>query len=104
MHLILSMSWNRANRREAQLSIENVMSASFYQTENNSYRVQASYFGGRPYVGLGKFYYQPDIGKWLPSKQHFNMPLEAWNFFVTRFDTISAKVNKLGLSGMITPV
>ena len=61
---------------------EDFKSIIFSECQPASYRLQVAKKDGAPHIGICRFWWQPDIQKYIPTKTQINMPLDVWCQFL----------------------
>lgn len=59
--------------------VKDIASFELSSIGRTAFRLEVKNFNGSPYVGLGQYFYQQDLNKWLPTKKQFYMPAVVWN-------------------------
>ena len=57
--------------------------------KGTQYRVQISAFNDLPYVGITKFWFQPELKRWLPTKKNIYMSPVVWRDILVRSHAIT---------------
>ncbi len=59
-----------------------------------AFRLEVKDFNGVPYVGLGQFFFQQDLNKWLPTKKQFYMPIAVWHELPKFIGAVNRALNR----------
>ena len=81
---------NLSNGGNSQLIIERGKSFTIETAQKSTqYRVQISAFNDLPYVGITRFWFQPELKRWIPTKKNIHMPPAVWRDILVRSHAIT---------------
>ncbi len=79
---------SQMNYNNSQFFVRDIASFELLVKGSTAYKIQLKAFNGVPYVGLGEFFYQRDLNKWLPTKKQFYMPVPVWTELRRTFEDV----------------
>lgn len=69
--------------------VKDIASFELSSIGRTAFRLEVKNFNGSPYVGLGQYFYQQDLNKWLPTKKQFYMPALVWKELPKHVDAVN---------------
>lgn len=78
-----------ANFSGSDFVVKDIASFELSSIGRTAFRLEVKNFNGTPYVGLGQYFYQQDLNKWLPTKKQFYMPVLVWNELPKYIDAVN---------------
>ena len=77
-------------------------SIEFYRSPFNSFRAEICEIGGKPYVGLVKFWKPEGIDEFIPTKKSIFMNPEQWRALGQQAKNVNYEIATFASAGIIT--